>query len=698
MIDFEYLEDMRKLARRFGPRIDQNVADRILNCWSIVDAHEKRELEQTLGLLFMPHIPEMLSSSSPILEIPHDLSDNSDLVLGNVVSGDRIVTGWGLNCSELTKHMILCSRTGGGKSTVTRLIVRELLRIRSSSRTQEPNLLYFDVKDDGLPLVKDLSDLIYLPWKRLRFNPLRPPPGMERKDWWMLFAEACGFNFKIYLPGVNFILEYLDELSEKNPNKLPTMRDFYNLMVEHHEVTPKRVEYFSVMFNRIRTLISILGDNLDCEVGLPLDQLISKPVILSLSKLRAAEQEWLITVVLTWIYAYHLVQKKRGEEQLRLLVICDECHRIWGSHLETSQVSEEMGMPVLSLFPTQFRDFGVGLIGTTNMPGLISQSFWSNSAIKLVSSLSSGYDVWKTSEAMGLDEEQAEAIYKLKRGEWIVRMPNQPEPFMVVTPDYAVDWNIDDALVEERLLRNFPELFVAETTTEPRPEVYEQPSNYARDLLLHIAKFPLKGVSARYVELNLGIHGTAIKEELVKKEFAREAELALGANRPTKFLVPTAKGLEFLRENGIDASKWQYWGNQGFEHRLSQAITYSIFVNSGYQAKREKVLTSGKRVDVFALVKDRRVGVEIEMDPNADIWGFLKAQKDLDELTILCRDSEVLRSINSKLQQVAYPSVMEKIKLLTIGQYVKSHRNVLVKNLENNPNGVSEFEKSQEEA
>jgi len=686
MNDFEYLEDMRKLARRFGPRIDQNVADRILNCWSIVDGCEKRELEQTLGQLLMPHIPEMLSSRSPVLETPRDLSADFDLVLGSVVSGDKIVAPWGLRCSELTKHMILCSRTGGGKSTVTRRIIQEVLQIHDSSPTREPNLVYFDVKDDCLPLVKNHPDLVYLPWKKLRFNPLRPPPGMERKDWWMLFAEGCGFNFKIYLPGVNFILEYLDELAEKNPSKLPTMKDFYDLMTDHHEVTPKRVEYFSVMFNRIRTLISILGENMDCEVGLPLERLIAKPVILSLSKLRTAEQEWLITIILTWIYAYHLVQKKRGEERLRLLVICDECHRIWGSHLETSQVSEEMGMPVLSLFPTQFRDFGVGLIGTTNMPGLISQSFWSNSSIKMVSSLSSGYDVWKTSEALGLDEEQTEAIYKLKRGEWIVRTPDQPEAFMVTTPDYPVDWNIDEKIVERRLRENFPELFLEDLKVRAsKPEQFAYPSSNARDLLFHVARFPLKGISTRYAELNFGIHGKAIKDELVRKGFAREAELPLGANRPTKFLVPTPAGLEFLRRNSIDSRKWAYWGNQGFEHRLCQTVVYFGFVKSGCHAEREAILDSGKRVDVLAVAKGRRVGVEIEMDSNADVWGFLKAQKTLEELMILCRDSDVLRHIESSLQKVAYPQVMSKIKLFTISQYLRAHRNILVEDSENYP-------------
>jgi hypothetical protein len=240
------------------------------------------------------------------------------------------------------------------------------------------------------------------------------------------------------------------------------------------------------------------------------------------------------------------------------------------------------------------------------------------------------------------------------------------------------------------LRENFPELFLEESRVrESKPEPFTYPSSTARDLLFHVARFPLKGISTRYAELNLGIHGKPIKDELVRKGLARETELPLGANRPTKFLVPTPRGLQFLRRNSIDARKWAYWGNQGFEHRLCQTVVYFGFVKSGCQAEREAVLDSGKRVDVLAVVKGRRVGVEIEMDSNADVWGFLKTQKALDELMILCRDSEVLRHVESSLQKVAYPQVMNKIKLFTISQYLKAHRNILVEDSENYPSTES---------
>mgnify|MGYP001090950341 CR=1 FL=1 len=187
MIDFESIEETRKLARRLGPSLDQNSIDQLLNYRMLADSRERGEVDEALGLLLMPHVSAMLNSRRPVLAVPSsDHLQGSDLALGEVVSGDRAAGIWALNCSELTKHMIFCSRTGGGKSTVTRMIVRELLKFRSLSPTLEPNLLYFDVKDDGLPMVKNHPDLVYLPWKKLRFNPLRPPPGMERKDWWTL--------------------------------------------------------------------------------------------------------------------------------------------------------------------------------------------------------------------------------------------------------------------------------------------------------------------------------------------------------------------------------------------------------------------------------------------------------------------------------------------------------------------------------
>jgi hypothetical protein len=289
-----------------------------------------------------------------------------------------------------------------------------------------------------------------------------------------------------------------------------------------------------------------------------------------------------------------------------------------------------------------------------------------------------------------LENEQKGMIYKLKRGEWIVRTPNHPDPFMVVTPDYPVDWNIDEKLIEDRLRSNFPELFeIQPVAAEPKSDLYSFPSSNAKALLIHRARYPLKSLSRCYMELNLGIHGVAIKEELVRKGFVGETEIPFGDNRPTKFLVPTDRGLEFLKKIGEDTRKWQFWGNQDFPHRVCQMIAYFSYVNSGHQAKREENLPSGKRVDVFVSVNSQRVGIEIEMDSNINVWGLLKAQKDLDELIIVCRDLQVLRRIDSKLQQVAYPAVIDKIKLFTISQYMKTHRNVLFEDLENYPSNES---------
>jgi len=61
--------------------------------------------------------------------------------------------------------------------------------------------------------------------------------------------------------------------------------------------------------------------------------------------------------MLSWIYAYRLVQSHKSEK-LKYCVIVDEAHRIFDVNKEWRETTREIGMPIINFFPTQFRDFG----------------------------------------------------------------------------------------------------------------------------------------------------------------------------------------------------------------------------------------------------------------------------------------------------------------------------------------------------
>lgn len=71
-------------------------------------------------------------------------------------------------------------------------------------------------------------------------------------------------------------------------------------------------------------------------------------------------------------------------------------------------------------------------------------------------------------------------------------------------------------------------------------------------------------------------------------------------------------------------------------------------------------MPSGRRIDVLA-IKDKRIGIEVELNPN-DIKLALEGIEGLDELYIISNSKEKLGEIRSKLEIVP-----EKVKLFVVG-------------------------------
>ena len=206
--------------------------------------------------------------------------------------------------------------------------------------------------------------------------------------------------------GFHYLMEHLMELYKdyEKTGRIPNLLDLHQMIVDTHEVSKTRTEYYDVISNRMRTITSVLAEVLDCEFGVPVEQLLNRFIVLELNQLRPDEQNWLVEVLLMWIYYYRLVQKHRGE-RLRHAIILDECHRWFYTGKEYSETTHEMGMPIVDIFPTQYRDFGEALICTTNMPSKVSQSLHSNTLIKITGNVGSGIDVNTVGEAMGLRDE-----------------------------------------------------------------------------------------------------------------------------------------------------------------------------------------------------------------------------------------------------------------------------------------------------
>jgi hypothetical protein len=413
---------------------------------------------------------------------------------------------------------------------------------------------------------------------------------------------------------------------------------------------------------------------------LKLEDLVNHFVVFELDQLRAEEQNWLIEVMLTWLYAYRMTEQHRGEE-LRQVIICDEAHRIWDANKEWRDTTREMGMPTINLFPTQFRDFGVSLILTSQESSKITQSVHANTLVKIVGNLGNGTDINSIAEAMGLDDEERDIIHKLKRGEWLVKLSDKyTEPFMIQTADYPVDKHVSDQAVFDRLRKVLPELDVEERkqvietpkpTTAATPKLLKsQLSPEAWGLLVNVCQHPYQGIRTRCDFL--GFSGRKIEaavQELSARHLIVTKQVPFESFTRVKFLNPTDDALNLLSAFGHDTSLWKKIGNVGYDHSILQVhIAYS-FRKKGYEATIEKKLPSGRRLDVYYNDGKRKTGIEIELT-TANYEEKIKGIDELDSLVILVKDEESLRD---GLMFLRARPAMKKVTVQKVSDFLREH-------------------------
>jgi len=663
--ELEWADEIKQLASRTDS-LSENALRGLLNLYLISDdIGEKQGIREDIESLVGVGLPKLLYSERPVLVAPSQEDIGGSITIGTVMQGDRSVGEFKLDESDLVRHVALYAQTGHGKSTLLYGLISQFIE-------KQIPFLFFDSKNDGRALLRQHRQLLVIPWKKLAWNPLRAPPGMEQSDWWSNFSQICGYSFGWFVASSNYMLEHMARLSE---SKSPTIQGLFSSIANTEETTRRKSEYHDVVENRLRAIVSVFGQNLEVEEGVPIERLLELPVVMELSGLRPAEANWLVEVMLSWIYFYRLYNGQRGE-QLRHVIVVDEAHRIFDRNKEYRETAQEMGTPIISMFPAQFRDFGTALLLASQTPSFMMETVHANTLVKIVGNLSSGNDIEAVSNAVGLDEENRECIHKLKRGQWVVRMSDRyTEPFLIETPDYAVDRNVSDEEVEGRfnsvLGQYLPSQEPASQTQVPKviaPEL----SKDAWGLLFDINKHPFRQMSTRCKELGLSWRriGEA-KTDLLEKELVKEVDVVLGSYRPVKYLIPTSFALSTLEELGHDTRFWSHilHSGGGFEHRLHIVFIRNLALGAGYKVQIEKALSNGKRVDLLLHRGEKRIGVEIQLKGNR-IEDKADGIEELDELVLVVRD---LNSLGIMKREVAEldSELRLKVRIYTLGQYAK---------------------------
>ena len=652
----EWVEETKKLVKKYStanPAID--------NMLNLILMHAKRErladaerlklvVEKMLRPIYQAKVDEI-----PSMPVPE--KTEGDIVLGTIFQADKTLYDFRIPLMDLNRHIGIFASSGHGKTVMIFNLIKQV--IEHNEKSSEPvNFLIFDFKQDfrhlkGFPIV-------CLRWNWLRLNPFVPPEGMKEPDWFNLVCNIMAHTFSWFFGSQYYMAEFVssqyEQVRENSYVNMNKVREAVESTVEKGYKT----QYHDTVLNRLTQLTHVLHEVLDCEQGIDVSGLLKHPVIIELDGLDEGIANFLVNFFLFYIMHYRMAQRHRGG--LKHLIIFDEAHRIFYKASELRQVDIELGPSPTQQLPRIIRDFGEGLVFSSQEPSKINDSVIANTDIKLVGYLGSGFDINAVQSMYRLEYEDSETFKKLKLGQWMVQKSGIPDPFLLQGIDYPLEKTVTDEELKETMKD-----FIANMQNEPKKtggtmlEYVNLPplTEKAAKILTHVGQKPMRSISHRYKEL--GIHpldGKNAVKELYDKKLVTMHPIQLSTGRPSGYLEPTGVGRMWLEKNNVNLSAWDdYIGNVGLEHRIFQWQTANALKKLGYVVKREHIM-DGKRFDCYAekLVQsspiksdgsaeftvERNMGIEICISPKTD---FLAAEKVLDKLTeviYVCKDLNVM--------------------------------------------------------
>jgi len=641
--DFEYVEKTRQILQKANLRIPERLVDGLLvDLLLEPDPGTRESSRETINDLIAVHANDILFSEKPLFHVPR-LPEDGEIRIGKVVQGDGTYSNFFISRDDL-QHLGIFAATYSGKTTLIATILTQLMRL-----SVPIPWMAFDFKRD----LRGLSRSHYirvLRWNWLRINPLQPPPGVELTQWMTFLADIMAHVFGWFHASENYLMQFMQQAYKSKAAGYPTFRELHDRVALNEETGRRFSEYREVVINRLASMLIVLNEVIDAETSFPIERMLQENVVIELDGLRRDEANFLVELMLAYIFSYRLANLQRGK--ISHLLVFDEASRFFFKGRQFRDTTTELGIPFIDTVPQIIRDYKEGLLCAAQEPSLITHSLMSNLRTKFVGYLSEGEDIEAMCSSLNLDDDEKKELAKIgERGVWLVKKVGI-RPFLIKSEDFPIAKDMPDEELQQRMKAFVEELDmlrkqavpVAEQRTVEQPRVVApQLSPDAWDLLVNVCGHPFLGIRSRCDKLRVSARRIeAAIQELVDRQLVAPLPIPLGRFRPVKFLVPTSEALNLLGNVGHDTSLWKKIGHVGFEHSLYQVLIAYSLRKKGYEATIEKKLASGRRLDVYCNDGKKKTGIEIEIT-TANINEKVEGIEELDGLVILVRDEKGLR-------------------------------------------------------
>lgn len=234
----------------------------------------------------------------------------------------------------------------------------------------------------GLMGVSD--DLVVIPWRFYRDNILRPPPGVDIKQWENVMAQLLTGLYLLY-PSRSLLLEYIENLYQshgftgQSDQSCPNLRLLLEKEIKGHKY--KAVSHFERyrenLENRVSGILRHCGEIFNCDYGIDLVRMLDTNVILEMDGLAREMKELVTTLLLTRIFMYRLAIGERTNK-LKTIVMIDEGQDVFRRQSEREDIPS-----YLATLVAQARQMGCGICVGAQQCRDLTFSLMSSTAFKI---------------------------------------------------------------------------------------------------------------------------------------------------------------------------------------------------------------------------------------------------------------------------------------------------------------------------
>ena len=374
----------------------------------------------------------------PFNENPPQNSPLNSLYLGQTHNQDKVYT---LTEEDLLQHVLASGQTGSGKTTFFYNLMTQL----------DSPFWAFDRKQDYRHLTNQMDDLLVLPWKKLKLNPLKPPPGVDPDRWVNIFSLLFSQSFELLTGSEGFLtvatvkiyLKY--NLYQGQPDSYPTIYDLANIIrSDEIPVGKASVGYKDRTYWRLNPILMTVGEMFNYSEGYSIEDLMQRNVVFEIGGLNRKFQRFIQQILFAYVYEYLLAQGRR-DEGLQLAVFADEAKQLFSVYLEKQTAS---GMPEMDDMMGKARQMGLSVVAADQEPTKLTDSLKANTKTKILLPVADQKQFQAIAESMNLDRRQSDYAQRLDTGQAVIQSGNQ-EPVPVDLLNYQVEQDVTDEKLRE---------------------------------------------------------------------------------------------------------------------------------------------------------------------------------------------------------------------------------------------------------